>query len=688
MHEFIKYSGWKHVSTLSGNDGYSAGGIAAFQDVLKQRQGAYSMKLVESQQFATGAVDVSKELGMIKSAGCKLIVMFAQAADVITVLKKAASLGMCKGYVWVMSELVKGQYATIDSELKSAAEKECLVGMIITTPNNGEGSTKYNEVKTRWDAMSATATGADAAAMRSNIAGCSTVKDDDTSVDTDGDVYNAAGQAGHFIWQQANRKTGWAGRECGGMGTAPPISTYVTYSYDAVIAAAHAFHAYLYNSPADASNSWNTATDTKVDGKKLLNRLLATSFTGMSGTVAFNPGNATTLFRKGDRKSAGLVYEIWNDPGAGTGIEKVATVNGNLVKLVTGKVLTYNVGGKASGAKPAIMPPCYELKTCAYVKDDTSEARAITGLSVTFTVVNLIFLVWTLSKASHPVMKSSQVKFLSLCFVGGMIVCASPIFLIGPNTASSCSTRTWVLNLAITLIFAPLYAKSYRIEKIFNNKSMMRIRVRESTLVGIVLSFLVCQAILLVIEFAVDPPMPVLGDVMENGGSTQCISKNMAFGTSAFSLIQAVFHGISCILVLHTSFRCRNVPQRYSEAIYIFLASLIAVVFAVMMFLILATAGSTMAVEPLAQLKAVALSIVGTLVTAFLFLPKVYMIQTGIQDGLISSTATSATASTSSDASAVHPDVVEDLKAKIVLLQSKKLIVRRANKCNSCATNK
>merc|ERR1712023_334893 len=90
---------WGYAVTLSGDDAYSQQGISDF----KKYGIDAGLKVALSQQFVTGTNDVSVQLKALKNTKVKLIVCFAQAVDMVTILKEAKKLGMrgSDGYTWI-----------------------------------------------------------------------------------------------------------------------------------------------------------------------------------------------------------------------------------------------------------------------------------------------------------------------------------------------------------------------------------------------------------------------------------------------------------------------------------------------------------------------------------------------------------------------------------------------------------
>ena len=289
---FVKtYLGSDFVTTIGGDDSYSKGGL----DDFKKFADAAGVTLLESQTFVTGTLqsNIKGQLQRIKDTGCKLIVTFCQASDLINMLKAAVELGMrgADGYTWIFSELMLGSYKDLDAPFGNEIDA-ILEGSFSQSPSNGKDITPgYFDLLDRWNAYPAT--------MNASTGFCSDMQDDD----------------GHYLWKQStdeNRSDAYVITKtkpaddkhiCSGVESGEAVSSYVPFSVDAVLTFAHAAHALIEADSARASKDYMA----KITDPSF-------SFTGVSGTVQFGPN--------GDR-AATMPFFIYNHQRNGQGFQKM-----------------------------------------------------------------------------------------------------------------------------------------------------------------------------------------------------------------------------------------------------------------------------------------------------------------------------------------------------------------------------
>ena len=186
MANFIHAQGWRAALALSGDDSYSAQGISDFV----KSGGEAGIDIQASRQFVRGTTAgvVREHLLTLKATKVKLIVMFAQADDMVTVFNEAKALGMwgSDGYTWVLSEIILGNYPELIQGLGGQSEVDLAFrGAFTQAPSNGAGTAAYESLATRWAQMPNTATNGPSG-------GCSEDTDD----------------FGYYLWQQDETSPG------------------------------------------------------------------------------------------------------------------------------------------------------------------------------------------------------------------------------------------------------------------------------------------------------------------------------------------------------------------------------------------------------------------------------------------------------------------------------------------------
>ena len=135
----------------------------------------------------------------------------------------------------------------------------------------------------------------------------------------------------------------------------------------------------------------------------------------------------------------------------------------------------------------------------AYTSDGIGGAGiALCGLTSVF--------IWYFRR--RTAIRSSSPVFLFVMVLGLAMLFLSGIFFSYANpTDESCGAAFWLLDLGFYLTFAPLFAKSWRIYKIFMRTQMSVLKITDAMLLGRLGAGLVLELVLLALVHALDPVM-------------------------------------------------------------------------------------------------------------------------------------------------------------------------------------
>ena len=114
---------------------------------------------------------------------------------------------------------------------------------------------------------------------------------------------------------------------------------------------------------------------------------------------------------------------------------------------------------------------------------------------------------------AHPVMRSASPLFLLLSVSGVGLLFISGFVLVSAATVQSCSAFSWLVNFGLQLCFAPLFAKTYRIYRIFGRKKLSVVQLTNRKLFLIVLAILAVEAVLMAVWQAVGPVAAITSDI-------------------------------------------------------------------------------------------------------------------------------------------------------------------------------
>ncbi|XP_033640832.1 gamma-aminobutyric acid type B receptor subunit 1-like [Asterias rubens] len=134
------------------------------------------------------------------------------------------------------------------------------------------------------------------------------------------------------------------------------------------------------------------------------------------------------------------------------------------------------------------------------------------ALSLVGTVLASSFLAFNIHFRKLRVIKMSSPKINNLMLIGGLLAYVSIIFLgVDTSIASTenfvwmCKAKTWCLSFGFSIAFGSLFSKTWRVHKIFTNKTAMKLVVKDSWLIGMVMTLVAIDTVILILWEIVDP---------------------------------------------------------------------------------------------------------------------------------------------------------------------------------------
>lgn len=160
--------------------------------------------------------------------------------------------------------------------------------------------------------------------------------------------------------------------------------------------------------------------------------------------------------------------------------------------------------------------------------------------------------------------------FLLMSLVGIMILYVAPMFLVATPSLANCSAMLWLANLGFTITFAPLFAKTWRIYRIFGMRKLSITKISNRQLAAIVGAIVGIDVILMIIWQAMNPLQP--GVTLQLQGSTtysytQCMLPSGS-GTSGVAIVAVVVatKGAMILFGCIMSFSTRKVSTNFNES--------------------------------------------------------------------------------------------------------------------------
>jgi gamma-aminobutyric acid type B receptor len=182
-----------------------------------------------------------------------------------------------------------------------------------------------------------------------------------------------------------------------------------------------------------------------------------------------------------------------------------------------------------------------------------------------------LFVAFIVIKKSHPVIKSSQPLFCIVYGGGCSFICIQMLFYLGEATDFTCGMRYWLFNVIFTLSFGALFAKTWRVWRVFSNTHLKKIRLTNMDTLRVMFMLLLVEVVCLSLGQIFAPFKPTEETIeFEVGRSlTQVVCKSE---TSEWALLTMAYKVILVLIGCYLSWTTRNVDSAFAESKYIMLA--------------------------------------------------------------------------------------------------------------------
>ena len=128
----------------------------------------------------------------------------------------------------------------------------------------------------------------------------------------------------------------------------------------------------------------------------------------------------------------------------------------------------------------------------------------------------------------HPIIRSASPIFLLLSLLGVAFLFGSGFLLVAPVTSFSCSAFSWLLNIGLMLTFSPLFAKTWRIYRIFGRKKLSVILISNTKLLLLCGGILSMELLLMAAWQGVGNLQPITNDVTTSDRVSLTVSLSSA----------------------------------------------------------------------------------------------------------------------------------------------------------------
>ena len=187
----------------------------------------------------------------------------------------------------------------------------------------------------------------------------------------------------------------------------------------------------------------------------------------------------------------------------------------------------------------------------------------------------LCCIVYVFVYRSHPVIRSSSPHFVSTSLLGVCVLLCGTYVMLQPASSATCSAMAWLWSFGFSLTFAPLFAKTWRIYRIFGRKKLSVVKIGNNRLATLVLAILTLDVLLMAVWQAVSPLQPYV--TTQYTGSSPVVQTDYTqcgVGGSGRSLLALVAVSKAVLLMFGAlmAFTTRKVSSTFNESSGIALA--------------------------------------------------------------------------------------------------------------------
>ena len=203
------------------------------------------------------------------------------------------------------------------------------------------------------------------------------------------------------------------------------------------------------------------------------------------------------------------------------------------------------------------------------------------GLYIAVCCATVAFALWTFIKRHDRIVRASQPPFLIMVCVGVLILASALIPLsldeyhATKDTKSDaiCMSVPWLISVGFTVTFAALFSKTWRINKIFHQKSgfkRMRVTARD-----VILPFFVLLSLDLIILTCWTVLVPLHYVRLDHSGTDEWNRVISTYGTCSgdgsllYILMLGAVNLAALCIALFQAYQARSIQSEFSESAYI-----------------------------------------------------------------------------------------------------------------------
>eukprot|EP00211_Chloroparvula_japonica_P000105 CAMPEP_0119121066 /NCGR_PEP_ID=MMETSP1310-20130426/1857_1 /TAXON_ID=464262 /ORGANISM="Genus nov. species nov., Strain RCC2339" /LENGTH=1337 /DNA_ID=CAMNT_0007110603 /DNA_START=126 /DNA_END=4139 /DNA_ORIENTATION=- len=206
-------------------------------------------------------------------------------------------------------------------------------------------------------------------------------------------------------------------------------------------------------------------------------------------------------------------------------------------------------------------------KEVDYTAWDDPEAIAMVIITCLLIIFTLVLLCAVIKYRNTPVILLASPTFVYLQFAG-MILGYSCIFLwTGEPTDVQCGLRPWIASIAFVLLVGPMFAKTYRIWRLFSNKGFFAPKISDIQVLAYVGAMMVFPLILCIVWCAVAIPEPNIKD--DAFDDDKVVKRCEGDYSRIFEGILIGYCGILLLVGSFFAFRARKAHSHFNESRFV-----------------------------------------------------------------------------------------------------------------------
>ena len=237
------------------------------------------------------------------------------------------------------------------------------------------------------------------------------------------------------------------------------------------------------------------------------------------------------------------------------------------------------------------------------------------------------FIVVTVRYRNHALLRSASPPFMLVSLAGVLLLFGAIFALVSSPSSASCIAFSWLIQLGFTITFTPLFAKAYRIYRIFGRRKLRVVKISNRRLLAAVAVTILLDVVYLSIWHSVAPPS-VTTTTQLTTSATGVVQPN-DYPQCAWDGSSAGFMGVECAIKVVSlcvgvmlAFSTRQVTDRFndSKSISLSIYNLVFALGVILPILVLVDAVGDVRV----LLLLFCLVEIGFATLAVLFLPKLF----------------------------------------------------------------